>query len=469
MMKRVLVFMITLLLLSSFSAFAGGQDEVKSTGPREVKITLWARANEVEHMRADAAYDAVKLLNDELKAEGSDVTVVVEANFENPSWGDYKKKFTLAADAGEGPDIILSGHEDVPVWANAEYIMPIADSVKDVRALSPEFADVIESLWTPTEWKGSIWAVPQDTEARPLFFSIQKLKALGWNDAKIAALPDKIKNGDFTLDDLIATAKKAVDSGIVDKGYGYWHRPRKGGDYIQYYFSYGGYLYDAKTDKLVIVKDALEKWYAFQRKCVTSGITPEKYIGTEWRVWHDTVTHNKALFWNGGIWQWADWAKNYVGEEGGESTLFKNIGYALQPTGIKGGKGGTLSHPLVYMMTTESASKRPAANTPYVLRLIEKMTTKEINTKHSIESTHMGILKSQATYEPYMDAKFLSSVNYMTDNNYYQPNHTMYSMYFDAVWDGMVAAETGVKTPKTAAEQTIKQMQIELGDALIVK
>lgn len=42
-------------------------------------------------MRADAAYDAVKLLNEELKKEGSDVTVVVEANYENPSWGDYKR------------------------------------------------------------------------------------------------------------------------------------------------------------------------------------------------------------------------------------------------------------------------------------------------------------------------------------------------------------------------------------------
>ena len=468
-MKRVLVLMMGLLLLISFAAFAGGQDEEKVSGPREVKITLWARANEVEHMRADAAYDAVKLLNKELKAEGSDVTVVVEANFENPSWGDYKKKFTLAADAGEGPDIILSGHEDVPVWANAEYIMPIADSVKNVRSLSPEFADVIESLWTPTQWKGNVWAVPQDTEARPLFYSIPKLKDLGWSDAEITALPENIKKGNFTLDDLIATAKKAVATGVVEEGYGYWHRPRKGGDYIQYYFSFGGYLYDSKEDKLVIVKDALEKWYAFQRECVTSGITPGKYIGTEWRVWHDTVTHNKALFWNGGIWQWADWAKNYVGEEGGEAVLFKNIGYALQPTGISGGKGGTLSHPLVYMRTTENASKRASANTPYVLRLLAKMTTKEINTKHALESTHMGILESQASFAPYMDEEFLSSVNYMTNHNYYQPNHTMYSMYFDAIWDGMVAAETGGKTPVKAAEQAVELLKIELGDALIVK
>lgn len=468
-MKRVLALMAGLLLLCSFTVFAGGQDEKQTTGPREVKITLWARANEVEHMRADAAYDAVKLLNEELKKEGSDVTVVVEANYENPSWGDYKKKFTLAADAGEGPDIILSGHEDIPVWANAEYIMPLADNVSDVKKLFPEFDDVIESLWIPCQWHGTVWAVPQDTEARPLFFSKPKLKELGWSDAEISAFPDKIKNGDFTLDDLISTAKKAVDKGIVEKGYGYWHRPRKGGDFLQYYFSNGGYLYDPKEDKLVVVKEALEKWYEFQRKCVTSGITPEKYIGTEWRVWHDTVSHDKVLFWNGGIWQWADWAANYVKDQGGESVLLKNIGYALQPSGIRGKQGGTLSHPLVYMMTAKNASGRSKADDVYVLRLMAKMATKEINTKHALSSTHLGILKSQINYGPYKDNKFLSDVTYMLNYNYYQPNHTMYSIYFDSIWSGMVAAETGEKTPQMAAEQAIKQMKIELGEVLIVK
>ncbi len=468
-MKRVLVFLAGLLLLNSFTVFANGKSEVKSSGPREVKITLWARANEVEHMRADAAYDAVKVLNAELKKEGSKVTVVVDASYENPSWGDYKKKFTLAADAGDGPDIILSGHEDVPVWANAEYIMPLADSVNAMRKLSPEFADVFMSLWTPCEWHGKVWAVPQDTEARPMFFSKPLLKKLGWTDAQIAALPEKIKNGEFTLADLISTAKKAVDTGVVKKGYGYWHRPRKGGDFLQYYFSYGGYLYDPKADKLVVVKDALLKWYEFQRKCVTSGITPAKYIGTEWRVWHDTVTHNKALFWNGGIWMWADWAQNYVKDEGGEAYLAKNIGYALEPSGIKGKPGGTLSHPLVYMMTTEKASGRSKTDTPYVLRLIEKMTTKEINTKHVNSSTHLGILNSQINYGPYKNNKFISNVTYMLKYNYYQPNHVMYGVYFDSVWDGMVAAETGEKTPEQAAEQAVKQLKIELGDALIVK
>ncbi|GAJ17962.1 unnamed protein product, partial [marine sediment metagenome] len=222
----------------------------------------------------------------------------------------------MACEARKGPDIICSGHEDIPGYAQSGYIMAIADSVSEVKAMAPEFDDVIESLWGIMTWNGKIWAIPQDAECRPMFYSKSKLKELGWSDAKIKALPDKIKNGEYTLDDMIATCQEAIDKGVVEPEYGYWHRPKPGGDFIQYYVAHGGRIYDAKTDKLVIVKDALIDWYKFQRKCVTSGVTPENFIGTEWSIWHENVSHNKALFWNGGIWQWAEWAALYVDDMG---------------------------------------------------------------------------------------------------------------------------------------------------------
>jgi len=463
-MKR-LTILILLLALPAF-IFAGGQKEAaKTTGPQTVTITVWAKANNVEHWRADAATPAAEALNEELKKEGKSITVEVKPVYDNTPWGQYKNKFTMAADAGEGPDIICSGHEDVPVWAQAGYIMPLADSVSQIQGMYPQFNDVIDSLWNAGMWNGKIWAVPQDTEARPMFFSKTKLKKLGWTDAQIKGLTEKINNGQFTLDDLIKTAKTAIKKGVVKPGYGFWHRPRKGGDFMQFYYSYGGRLYDPAKDKLVLDKNALLKWYKFQRECVTSGITPKNYIGTEWKIWHDTVAHNNALFWNGGIWQWADWKTNYL--NGDESILFKNVGYALIPSGVRGVKGNTLSHPLVYMVTTEKASGHK--NRDLVVRLLALMTAKEINTKHALESTHLGILKSQMKYKPYLDAKFLSIVTYMLNSNWYQPNNSYYSQWFDIVWNGMSAAENGEKSPEAAADSVVKQMKVELGDNVIIK
>jgi len=438
------------------SAPAGGEEAStgqESAGP--IDIEVWAEANDVEHWRADGPAQAADMV------DNFDITVTPLND--NAGWADYKKKFTLAADAGEGPDIVLSGHEDVPVWANAGYIVDF-DSCKEMY---PEFEDVIDSLWNAGTWQGKIWAVPQDTEARPMFYNKTKLAELGWTQEEIDSLPDRIMNGDFTLDDMIATAVEAVQQGVVEPGYGYWHRPTKGGDYLQYYFSYGGRLYDADADKLVVNQEALQNWYAFQRRVVEEGITPENYIGTDFNIWHDTVSHGNVLFWNGGIWQWADWAANRVADLGGQDYLFDFVGYALQPSGIKGEPGGTLSHPLVYMITSEKASG--ANNQEAACALLAKTTTPEINTLHAVGSTHLGILKSQADYPDYANDRLLSDTLYMLDYNYYQPNHVMYGAYFDILWDFMVRAENGEMTPEDAAAGAVELLQAELGDQVIVE
>ncbi len=424
-------------------------------GEGETLIRVWAQANDVEHRRADNPVDAAELV--------TDYNITVQGVNDSAGWGDYKKKFTLAADAGEGPEIVLSGHEDVSVWANAGYIVDF----EACKAKYPEFADVIDSLWESGTWNGKVWAVPQDTEARPMFYNKEKLLELGWTQEEVDSLPERIKNGEFTLDDLITTAKEAIEKGVVEPGYGYWHRPSKGGDFLQYYAAYGGRIYDEAQDKLVISKEALLNFYKFQRRVVEEGITPENYIGTDSNIWHDTVSHGKALFWNGGVWNWSNWAKNFVAEEGGNDYLFSFIGYALQPTGIEGQPGVTLSHPLVYMITAPDTSETELYDE--ACAVLAKTTTTEINTRHAIDSTHLGILKSQAEDPAYSQDKLLSETLYMLDYNFYQPNHTMYTPWFDIVYDGMLKAENGEVTPEQAVEDVLKLLEVEIGDFLIVE
>lgn len=436
------------------SAPAAGEAAAPAeSGP--VEITVWAQANNVEHWRADGPAKAAESVED------FDVTVA--PTNDDTGWADYKKKVALAADAGEAPDIVLSGHEDVAVWANAGYIIEF----EECRQSYPEFDDVIDSLWNSVTWQGKIWGVPQDTEARPMFYNKAKLLELGWSQEEVDGLPQRILEGDFTLDDMIATAKQAIEAGVVEPAKGYWHRPTKGGDFLQYYHAYGGELYDAEQDKLVVTPAAVEQWYAFQRRVVEEGITPENFIGTEFTIWHQTVSAGDVLFWNGGIWQWADWAANYVADKGGNDYLFGFVGYALQPSGIKGQPGSTLSHPLVYMITTPSASGKE--NQAAACAVLAKTTTPEINTLHAVGSTHLGILKSQADYPEYANDRLLSDTLYMLDHNFYQPNHVMYGPYFDILFDYMVRAENGELAPADAAAQAVQQLQSELGEYLIVQ
>jgi len=395
-------------MLTAGVIFAAGETETETEGPREVTITIRAKGSPTEHWKADAFDEAVIELNAELKSEGDNRTIVIEKIFDDSDWSDVVRSYTMAADAGEAPDIILGGHEHIAVYATAGYIIPLADSVSAIRRMYPEFNDIIVNLWDSAQLRGKVWGIPQDVEARPFYFNIPKLRELGWSDAEIQDLPDKIRNGEFSLDDMIATAKEAISKGVIDPGNGYWHRPKRGPDFYQYYFSYGGQFYDAASDKLVIVEDALEDWYAFQRRIVDEGITPENFIGTDWRIWHDAVSHGEVLFWNGGSWQWGEWAGVYLADLGGQDYLFDNVGYALQPAGERGDNGGTLSHPTVYMVTSEEASGNEDRD--LCIRLIAKATTTELNTKYSLECTHIIILQSQENYAPYKEDRILSDV-----------------------------------------------------------
>lgn len=464
-MKKGLVAALLLAILLTPALFANGKQEKAPEGPRTVTIQVWTREAGINHWRADLAIEAAEELNAQLKAEGSQITVIAEPVLDEGDWGGYRKKYSLAADAGEAPLIVCTGHEDIPTWGQAGYIVPMANSVKEIQAKAVQFADVIPSLWNSATWRGQIWGVPQDTEARPMYFNKTLLKEMGWTEAQVEALPQAIAEGSFTLYDLIATAEEAIAKGVVEPGYGYWHRPVKGGDFLQFYNAFGGEIYNAAEDKMVISRDALVDFYAFQRECVVSGITPATYIGTAWNIWHDVVSNNKALFWNGGTWMWADWAKNYA--EGGEAALFENVGYAYEPTGVAGTPGSTLSHPLVYLISTEKASG--STDQALAERLIALMSTTERNTRHAVESGHLGVLQSQSSYAPYTTSEFLSNVTYLLDNNFYQPNHVLFGTWFDIIWDGVVAAEQGDKTPEQAADDVIKVMKVEMDDQIIIK
>jgi len=308
----------------------------------EVTIVAWTIGpDEPSYYRRDNLIDAAEKLNKKLEEEGSPYRVKVEATFETGAWGDYKSKFMMAAEAKEAPDIILSGHEDVAPWSDAGFIIALDDYIAEYKDV---YDDIIPALWPACKYKGKTWAIPQDTEARPMYHSKTLLKKLGWSDDEIAALPEKVKKGEFTLYDMLEVAKEAQDKGVVEPGYGYWTRPRKGGDFYAVYFAFGGQMQDPETGKLVLVKDAFLKHLKFHYDTVfTYKTTPEGFIGTEWKDWHTTVSAaDKVLFWNGGTWHWAEWTIKYL--DGNEQHLWDNVGFTLFPAGEPGLPPVELSH-----------------------------------------------------------------------------------------------------------------------------
>ena len=427
--------------------------------PAKITITGWVQANQVEEYRSKNLVTAGERLTKEL---GGKTTITVEAIPDSAGWADYKKKVLLAFESQTAPDIVLSGHEDVAPWSDNGYILALDDLIKKYSTATDNF---LPTLWKSMEYKGKRWALPQDTEARPLFWSKPALKKLGWDDAKINGLADQIKSGQFTLQDMVDTAKQMQDKGVVGKGDGFWTRWGQGNDWYEFYYSFGGQLQDPATGKLVMVKDAWTKYYQFFYDVFnTSQVCRKDAIGaSSSKVVYPGVTSGTVGFYFGGVWQWADWAANYVKDKGGETYLFDTLGYGLIPAATKGGKPTTVTHPLVYMVN--SKTKYP----DLVFRLLLLASADDLNTLHAVGSSHLAITKSQGNYPDYKAAKFLQSATYMLDYTSFIPNHAKFSVYDNVTWRALTAVAAGEMKPDQAVKLVEDELKAQMGADVIFK
>jgi inositol-phosphate transport system substrate-binding protein len=159
------ILALTLLLVLALSGLTVSAQDA-------VTITIRCKASPpTEEWRCNNFSEVV----DEVSAE---LGTTIELNLiqDDKDWGDYKTEFVLSSEAGESPDIILSGHEDIGAWAPAGLILPLDDMIAE----HPAFEDVVPSLWESMKYEGQIYGVPQDAEARPIFYSKTLLADLGW-------------------------------------------------------------------------------------------------------------------------------------------------------------------------------------------------------------------------------------------------------------------------------------------------
>jgi len=452
--RNLLSIVLIVVLVMSFTAMALAQDiEV---------VPIKIRTNStppMENWRGLNFVVAEKDLNADLEAMGDSRRVKVKIIQDKMDWGAYKTEFVLGYGAGEAPDIWLTGHEDIGVNAEAGRIIPLGGMIEEF----PIFNLVFDNLWVCTMYKGKIWGVPQDAEARPLYWNKSLLKQLGWSNEEVAALPKKIEKGEFTLYDMLETAKQAVDKGVVKSGNGFWTRPKNGGDFTAFYYAFGGETIDSTTGNLVFDKTAGLKYYKFFYDAV------QKYgsmgcLGLGWSdAWHPGVSGGKVLFWVGGTWQWAEWAEVYLKDLGGEAYMWENFGFGLIPAEEKGGKPNSLTHPLAYLVSSQC--KHP----DLAVALIAKVTNYGPNTRHAIASTHLGILKGQTEYKFYKQSRLLSETVYMLDYTTFLPNNPNWGPYSTVTYEALAAVVAGEFTPEKAVDFVVEGLNRELGDKIIIK
>ncbi len=425
----------------------------------EIQISVWAPADQNERYRHEGLRLAAVILNEELKIEGRNLRVSVRAQAFSgaQTWQKLKQGFSLAVEAGKGPHIIVGGHEDIPIWGRAGLIQAVEDIV-DLEQWP--FSDVYPNLWPMMTYDGRVWGVPQDAECRPFFGWIPHLKAIGYSDSEIEGLPAKIQSGRYTLRDVLRDAKKIQDAGLVAKGYGFYPRPTKGGDFWQFYLSNGARWLDSESGKLILDKKALLEYYRFFHEAVFKyGVTKKNHLGMNWDQWYREVAAGKAGLWHGGSWHYA----RYTRKEG-LTNFFDKVMFSLIPAGGKRGRALTLTHPLVYLISTRARGQ----TADLAGRLIAIVSGPRLNTLHAISSAHLGITRSQEKLAQYADDRWTAEATKLLRHATALPNHLHFGRFDQIVWKGLTAAWTGT-APGKAVETVVREIQSTMGDKVLIR
>jgi inositol-phosphate transport system substrate-binding protein len=424
----------------------------------DISITVWAGgSNDSDSYRIEAIEMAADILEREAAILGEELNITVDGRRDFSGWDEFKQGVTLGAEAGTAPSIVVTSHLDIAPWSQAGYIVAVEDYVDlDAWPLSNVYPNLMEIASAG----GTQWGVPQDAESRPFFFWRETLSQIGYSEDFIDALPDMVASGEYTLANVLEDAKKAVDMGLVEAGYGFYPRVSNGPDYAQFYQSFGGELIDPDSGKLVLDKAAMTEFYQFFVDAVAAGVTRQNHIGTEWNQWYNEVANGRAAFWHGGTWHFGRYARE------GNDDFWNTIQFSLIPAGNDRGRANTITHPLVYLVMDQEDDRFEEV----AAQLVAIATEPRLNTLHAIQSNHLAVAKAQDGIELYSGNRWAAeATERLLGSANSQPNHLQYGAYSEAMFRGLEAAWTGVQTPEEAVAEVEAQMTATIGDDLIVR
>lgn len=469
-MRKVMgIFLACIFIFGLMLSGCGENSEEKSAleGSGEIEkviISVESKGSPADSTRGTNIVEAAKELNKLLEEKNDNRRVEVIHNHDSAGGDDdFNKKFFLAWQSGKGADILVTGHNNVALYAEGGYVLQLDDLITNSE-FKKYLDEIYPSLWDAAKYNGKTYAIPQDAETRPIYFRKDVLRKMGWTEEQINELPEKIENGEFTLQDMVALAKEAKDKGLVK--WGIYHRPTNGAFFTMMVKDFGGKVYDDKEGKIVLDKKAvIETLKFFKDIAQDSRVTPSGMTAAEWRGIHKDWVEGRVLFWFGGTWHWAEYQKvPYHSELGklSEEYMFDNMGYALTPAAKKGGEPITLTQPYVYMIN--SKTKHP----DLAFALVAIASKPEYNAVHAVESGHLAISPATAKQPKYEENRFFASVSYMLDYTTTQPNTPLWNKYTGVLYKAVQAVELGRQTPEEAVNWMEEQLKNDLGDKLIV-
>ncbi len=409
----------------------------------------------LERERGQLLEEAINRLNEKLILEG-DMTqlVYVDGHFEGTR-EQFRNSVLMRTKAEESMDIILMNHDQIPYFVEADALR----SVEDVIAL-PVYQGVYPKIREAGQYQSTYYGVALDTEHRPIWYSKAALNAYGLTDSDIESLIIDVKEGAYTLGDMLVMAENIVGKGITE--YGFTHRPRPGGELTMIASQFGNEFTVDESGKLIIKKQPLIKMYEFYNTLVSSGITPAEMTVMTWDdLEGDIWPSGKSAFFVAGIYE-KMWIMSAAGMSSDE--IDNAFGYFPLPAITQGESPLTLSSPFMWTVSRNVADKKYT----YIKRLLEEVAEPESMAAYSVQTYHLPVSAEIADNEVYKNNSFLVNSQYMLDYTIVEPKHIAWPLFNDLLFQGIQAVELSKMSPEEAMNFVIDSMIAEYPEKVLI-
>jgi len=472
---------------------------LEENGINEVKFSAWGSGDPNSVMRVHGIVEAARRINKVWEENGVNVRVIITDKYYAAAFQDAYQEYLSKQPLGQAGDFFVNSYAFLPTLADEGYILEITEYANAYKSVIDDF---YPSLIEASKFDGKLYGLPQDTEARPFYIRTDVAAKIGFN---LEGLEEKVKNGEFTWNDVYQWAKKAKENGAAE--WGLIHR--KGSahpDLIQFIFAFGGKLYDENSKKLVVDVPAIYKWLYVEWKFAQDGLLPEDIMSWDWaKQIHPAIVEGRTLFDIGGTWYWTEWqTKDYYGKEGTPRPLKPEevqawLAYTLFPAGEEGLNPVTLSQPFVWMINSQAGQQNPSYEElkelyhELAFLMIIKASDPDINAIHSVISAHLPVRKAAAelirdeewlnelknlnldldqevkdnlrdivatTVHP-INAKFLADVSYMLEYTKLAPAHPKYPALADIFKEALDKVLRGDMSPEDGVEYIIQKVNAD--------
>ena len=330
-------------------------------------------------------------------------------------FSQHDQKFTTAAQAGQGPDIMRADTApDVQGWAAQGLLTDLTPFVSAAGK-----ADFVQAALKGAQYNGKIYAIPQTVDALALFYNRRLLKAAG------------LKKPPATLAQLQQYCTKVgAGKGIALRGDSYWLQP--------WIWGYGGGLVDMQKKQILVAsKKSIAGWGAYNSLFNSKCAFPNKDFSNDYGNAMTAFKNGQVAMIVNGPWSTAD---VLLGPQ------FKSTGnfqVAVLPPG-PGGQGSPIGGA---SFVVSRASQHVKEASDFINWLTAPARQAVFATKNNLLPSHVSAYKLPSVKTNRIIVQFLSQMQKATDRTAGTQGAQLYTDFTPALQSML----TGKLTPARAA------------------